>query len=83
MPSTPHPLYLLLQRLERAKIHFTVGRYRSDTVLVTITVVGARIEVDVFEDGHMEVSQFAGQEDIVGGLALVERIIDENSDPAC
>ena len=77
-----HPLYTLLQRLERAKIHFTLGRYRSDTVLVTLSVVGARIEVDVFDDGHMEVTRFAGHEDIVGDLALVEKIIDENSNSA-
>jgi hypothetical protein len=83
MTTTTHPLYALLQRLERARIHFTLGRYRSHTVLVTLTVVGARIEVEVFDDGHMEVSQFTGHEDIVGGLALVERIIDENSDSAC
>lgn len=83
MSSTTHPLYLLLRRLERAKIHFTLGRFRGDAVLVTLTIVGARIEVDVFEDGHMEVSKFTGQEDILGGLALVEKMIDENSDPAC
>jgi hypothetical protein len=80
MASTTHPLYSLLQRLERARIHFTLGRYRDDTVLVTITIVGARIEIDVFDDGHMEISQFTSHEDIVGGLELIEKIIDENSD---
>ena len=83
MTTTIHPLYALLQRLERARIHFTLGRYRTDTVLVTLTVVGARIEVEVFDDGHMEVSQFTGQENIVGHLALVEKIIGENSDSIC
>jgi len=75
-----HPLYSLLRRLEDAKIHFTLGRYREDTVLVTLTLVGERVEVDVFEDGHMEVSRFPGSEDIVGGAELVERLIDENRD---
>jgi hypothetical protein len=82
MTTTTHPLYALLQRLDHARIHFTLGRYRSETVLVTLTVVGARIEVEVFEDGHMEVTRFAGHEDIVGDLALVEKIIDENSNSA-
>ena len=75
-----HPLYQLLQRLEDAKIHFTLSRNREDTVLVTLTLVGERVEVDIFEDGHMEVSRFPGSEDIVGGAELVERLIDENLD---
>jgi hypothetical protein len=31
-------------------------RARPDTVLVSLTMVGPRVEIDVFEDGHMEVS---------------------------
>lgn len=73
-----HPLYQLLQRLEAAKIHFAIARNRGDTVLVILTLVGERVEVDVFEDGHMEVSRFPGNENIVGGAELVERLIDEN-----
>lgn len=72
-----HPLYQLLEKLEAAKIHFTLSRHR-ESVLVTLTLVGERVEVDVFEDGHMEVSRFPGSEDIVGGAELVGRLIDEN-----
>lgn len=75
-----HPLYELLQKLEAAKIHFTLGRWREDTVLVTLTLVGERVEIDVFEDGHMEVSRFRGSEDIVGGAELVEQLIEESQD---
>lgn len=75
-----HPLYQLLQRLEAASIHFTLGRYRDDTVLITMTLVGERVEIDVFEDGHMEVSRFPGSENIVGGAELVDRLIAENRD---
>ena len=75
-----HPLYQLLQRLEAARIHFTLARYRDDTVLVTMTLVGERVEVDVFEDGHMEVSRFSGSEDVVGGAELVARLIEDNRD---
>lgn len=75
-----HPLYDLLRKLEEANIHFTLGRHREDTVLVSITFVGERVEVDVFQDGHMEVSRFSGSEDIIGGEELVERLIDENRD---
>jgi hypothetical protein len=69
-----------LCKLEGAKIHFTLDRYRPDTVLVTLTLVGERVEIGVFDDGHMEVSRFPGREDIVGGAELVERLIEENRD---
>jgi len=71
---------LLLSKLESAGLNFTLSRSRPDTVLVTLTVVGERIEIDVFEDGHMDVSRFKGNEDIIGGEELVEQIIDENKD---
>jgi hypothetical protein len=71
-----HSLFGLLQKLESARIAFTLGRFRPDSVLVTLTLVGERVEVDVFEDGHMEVSRFIGDEGIVGDLALVEKLID-------
>ncbi|MDI9238389.1 hypothetical protein QLQ15_05620 [Lysobacter sp. LF1] len=70
-----HELYQLLSRLESAGISFTLGRYRADTILVSLTLVGERVEVDVFEDGHMEVARFTGTEDIVGDVKLVEQLI--------
>jgi hypothetical protein len=73
-----HPLYQLLNRLESAKIHFALARYRDDSILVTLTLVGERVEVDVFEDGHMEVSRFRGKEDVVGGIEVVEMLLAEN-----
>jgi len=75
-----HPLYTLLRRLEAAHIHFTVARHREDTILITLTLVGERVEIDVFEDGHMEVSRFPGTENIVGGEELVEAIIEKNAE---
>ena len=76
----PHALYGLLSRLEAARIFFTLSRNRPDSILVSLTLVGERVEVDVFEDGHMEVSRFRGGEDIVGGTELVDQLIDANTD---
>ena len=73
-----HPLFKLLSDLDNASIDYTLARDRPDTVRVNLTVVGERVEVDVFEDGHMEVSRFLGSGDIVGDEALVERLITEN-----
>ncbi len=73
-----HPLYDLLSVLESTSIHYTLGRHR-ESILVSMTLVGERVEVDVFEDGHMEVSRFPGSENIVGDAELVKQIIAENT----
>lgn len=74
---THHPLYRLLTELEAAGVFFVLSRHRPDSVLVSITFVGERVEVDVFDDGHMEVSRFRGNEDVVGGEDLVKSLIAE------
>ena len=73
-----HPLYDLLHRLEQAHIYYDVSRHRPETVTVTLTLVGERTEIDVFDDGHMEVSRFPGSEAVVGGDDLVATIIEQN-----
>lgn len=72
-----HPIFELLAALEEARLHFTLGRHRPDTILVTITLVGERVEVDVFEDGHMEVCRFRGNETIEGEVELAYALIRE------
>ncbi|CAE6811976.1 hypothetical protein R75465_05441 [Paraburkholderia aspalathi] len=73
-------LFDLLERLDGAKIHYTLSRNRADTVLVSIAVVGMRVEVDVFRDGHTEVCVFKGSEGETEDLGIIERIIRENAD---
>jgi hypothetical protein len=70
-----HPLFDLLARLDNAKVAYALSRHRPESVLVSITVVGQRIEIDVFDDGHMEISRFVGNEDVEGGSELVESIL--------
>ncbi|CAE6870011.1 hypothetical protein R69746_08346 [Paraburkholderia aspalathi] len=73
-------LFDLLERLDAAKIHYTLSRNRPDTVLVSITVVGMRVEVDVFRDGHTEICVFKGSEGATEDPGIIERIIRENAD---
>ncbi|KER72721.1 hypothetical protein HR51_08920 [Burkholderia cepacia] len=54
---------------------YALSRHRPDTILVSVTVVGQRIEIDVFDDGHMEVSRFVGNEDVEGGAELIDAIL--------
>jgi hypothetical protein len=72
-----HPLYDLLRRLEEDHVYFTISRHRDDSIMITATYVGERLEIDVFEDGHMEVSRFKGSEDILGDSDLAYRILDD------
>ena len=77
-----HPLFELLQRLEIGGHHFMLSRCRPDTVLITVCFVGERAEraeIDVFEDGHMEVSRFRGSEAIAGEADLVWQLVDAHT----
>lgn len=73
-------LFDLLEKLDAAEIHYTLSRNRPDTILVSIAVVGMRVEVDVFRDGHMEVCVFKGSEGETEDPGILERIIRENAD---
>jgi hypothetical protein len=75
-----HALFDLLRELEAAGFHYALARHRPDTVMVTFTLVGERVEAVVFDDGHIEVSRFKGDESIEGGMALINHLIAENRD---
>jgi hypothetical protein len=72
-----HPLIDLLNRLDEAGFHYTLKHNREDTIAVTVKFAGELIEIDVFEDGHTEVSRFLGTEDILGGQELIYKILEE------
>ena len=72
-----HSLFDLLRRLDKAKYSYTLTRDRDDAILVAVSFIGERIEIYVFEDGHMEVSRFLGTEDVLGGQELIYEIIDK------
>ena len=72
-------LFDLLEKLDAAKIHYTLSRNRPDTILVSIAIVGIRVEVDVFRDGHTEVCVFKGSEGEAEDAGILERIIREDA----
>ena len=65
--------------LESRNIPFTLERTSPDTVRVNATLVGERLEIDVFEDEHVEISRFRGNEDVEGEMALLESILAEHA----
>ena len=50
-----------LNHLRNHKLHFFLQQMRNDSVMLTITVAGRRIELDFFGD-HIEYSVFNGTE---------------------
>ncbi|MBF2715459.1 hypothetical protein [Agrobacterium vitis] len=65
-------VFEVLSRLDDAKIHYFIGRYRPDTIDITATIVGERVEISVFDDDHIEISRFVGNEDVLG-----EEVLDD------
>ncbi|NEH46020.1 hypothetical protein [Rhizobium leguminosarum] len=63
-------VFEVLKRLDDAKIHYFIGRYRPDTIDITATIVGERVEISVFDDDHIEISRFVGNEDVLGEEVL-------------
>lgn len=72
-----HELYRVIRLLEREGVHYRLDRHRDDTILITATLVGERIEIDVFEDGHVEYSRFRGSEDVDHDMPGLEALLRE------
>jgi hypothetical protein len=75
-----HPLYEILEELDNAKIYYKLERTRENSVMICATVVGARVEIEIFNDGHFESSIFKGNEGVFSGKEFVEKIINDNRD---
>jgi hypothetical protein len=74
-------LFETVKALERAHVHFFLERTRPDTIRVSAAFVGERWEIDVFEDNHVEISRFCGNEEMEGGMELLlERLRAEDAD---
>ena len=68
-------IFNTLRLLEEARLHYFIERTRPDSIRLTVTMVGERIEIDIFEDDHIEVSRFLGDESVEGGLELLKRLV--------
>ena len=73
-----HRFFELVRALEERSIKFTIHRYRDDTVMLSVSLVGERIEIDVFEDGHVEYSRFTGNEDTLDNRDDLFKIINNH-----
>jgi hypothetical protein len=64
-----------IRLLEAANLHFFIERTRSDSIQLTVTLVGERLEIDIFEDDHLEIARFRGDESVEGGKELLLNIL--------
>jgi hypothetical protein len=48
----------MLQKFNKAGIHYELAHYRADAITVTATVPGERWEIEIFEDAHIEIERF-------------------------
>jgi hypothetical protein len=64
-------VFKTMRMLEEARLHFFIERTRPDSIRLSVTMVGERVEIDIFEDNHLEISRFLGDEKIEGGMDLL------------
>jgi hypothetical protein len=64
-----------IKLLESARLHFFIERTRPDTIRLSVTMVGQRVEIDIFEDDNLEISRFLGDESVEGGEELLEHLL--------
>ncbi len=71
-------IFEVLKTLDKERVSFRLARNRPDTIRVDVTLYGYRLEVECFDDNHIEVSTFKGNEDIDGGFEYLLRMLSEN-----
>jgi len=64
-------LYEILRQLDDADIKFELAYNRDNAVSIMITVPGERWEIDVFDEGAVEVERF-----VSGGVTETGDLID-------
>lgn len=62
----PTILHALLTRLQRASIHHAVRHDREGAVSIDVAAPGERWEIDVLEDGSVEIEVFKSDGTIFG-----------------
>jgi len=72
-----HPLFALLRKLEDNGHYFELSRQGPESVLISVTLPGERLEIDVFEDGHVEYLRFIGDEEVLDDPAVLDQLIKE------
>jgi hypothetical protein len=76
-PNGIRDLIPFLNYLDKESIHYRLDHLRDDSIMVSFTLVGARIELDFFDE-HVEFSSFQGTEAVETDTELLARLIQEH-----
>ena len=68
-------VFRTIRMLEEARVHYFIERTRSDSLRLSVTMVGQRVEIDIFEDNHLEISRFFGDKKVESGSELLEQLL--------
>ena len=74
-------LMRFLDRLEQEHIHYTLARQRDEAIMVSVSVPGARWEVEFFADGSVEAEQFISSGDIYDEAVLDDLLAQQSDSP--
>jgi hypothetical protein len=66
-----------LQFLRSKNIFFRIEGLRAESIMVTFTLVGCRVEFDFFED-HIEFSYFTGDEGVHDDWKMMEQLLNDH-----
>jgi len=64
-----------IRLLETAGLHFHIERTRPDTIRLCVAMIGERLEIEIFEDDHLEISRFHGDETVEGDREVLLRLL--------
>ena len=69
-----------LNQLEQQKINYQIDHHRDESVMITVSIVGERWEIEFLENGDIEVEKFISNGEIAGEEALKEIFEPERLD---
>jgi hypothetical protein len=69
-----------LNQLQQQKISYEISHHRDEAVMITVSIVGERWEIEFLENGDIEVEKFISNGEIKGEEALKELFERETAD---
>ncbi len=70
----------VLNQLQQQKIDYKISHHRDEAVMITVSLVGERWEIEFLENGDIEVEKFISNGEIKGEEALKELFERETAD---
>ena len=79
MKKVSYDVYSFAEYLKEREIHFDIRSPREGSIMFSLVLVGARVEVECFED-RIEYSVFTGDESVSTNIQDLIAVIDKHWD---